>query len=272
MVRKLTSIALWILLALGALGGVGAITRMFAPAQADTAGPQDDHQVSAIALHAARVWLTVHKGESADERKAAVADLWPGLEPQDWTPPTQDQTPREMYVRDVSRPGPGFAVVSVDAWCDVSDGQKAQTRHLVLNVPIYRADTGYVITAPPTILPPPALGQKPAPAAKDAPQDVYDVATPFVSDFLRTFLTSSNPADLANMVVPGTAVQPMGGFVKFEKVADMKIRDLGKGHYEAVTTVNVLDPVTQTVLPEQFLVDFLRDDKGHLEVEKVWLH
>jgi hypothetical protein len=46
---------------------------------------------------------------------------------------------------------------------------------------------------------------------------------------------------------------------------------LGNGHYEAVVIARVQDPATQTVLPEQLLVDFLRDDKGHLEVEKVWL-
>lgn len=28
----------------------------------------------------------------------------------------------------------------------------------------------------------------------------------------------------------------------------------------------------EAVLPEPFLVDFLKDDKGHLEVEKVGLH
>ncbi|MCL6577067.1 hypothetical protein [Kyrpidia sp.] len=61
-------------------------------------------------------------------------------------------------MRDVSRPGRGFAEASVDAWCDVSDGQKTRSRHLVLNGPVLRVDTGYVITAPPTILPRPALG------------------------------------------------------------------------------------------------------------------
>ncbi|ATY84534.1 hypothetical protein CVV65_05845 [Kyrpidia spormannii] len=38
--RKLTSVFLWILLTLGALGGVGTVARMLAPAQADTAGPR----------------------------------------------------------------------------------------------------------------------------------------------------------------------------------------------------------------------------------------
>jgi hypothetical protein len=273
LIRKLTSTALWILLALGALGGVGTIARISTPNPSETAVAHDDHAESALALHAAKVWLTLTKGETAEQRKKAVEEYWPDFDLQGWVPPSQNQTPREIYVQQVSHPASNFSVVSVEAWCEVSEGQALQTRHLVLNIPVLRTDSGaLLITAPPTIVPPPALGQKPPSTAKNAPQDVYDVAKPFISDFMRIYLTSSNAADLANMVVPNTTIQPMGGFVQFRQVASLNIHDLGKGHYEAVVIVNVQDPATQTMLPEQFLVDFLKDDKGHLEVEKVWQH
>jgi len=272
LIRKLTSTALWILLALGALGGIGTLTRFFAPVQADVVVPQDDHEVSALALHAANVWLTWNKGETAEQRKKAVEKYWPDLDLQGWVPPAQGQTPRELYVRDISRPAGDFAVVSVEAWCEVSDGKTSQTRHLVLNVPVLRADTGYVITAPPTVVPPPALGQAPPPTSQSAPQEVVEVARPFVTDFLRTYLTSTNPTDLVNMVAPGVTIEPMGGFVQFREVARLDILDLGDGHYEAVAIVHILDPVTQAVLPCQYLVDFRKDKKGRLEVVKVWQH
>jgi len=269
--RKLTSAGLWVLLALGAIGGFGTIGTWFSGSTryAQTATPVDRSGETALAMHVAKVWMTTTQGETVDQRQKAIQDFLPSESLQNWSPVTVTQTPSEMYVGRVDTIAPSYVVVSVDAWCGLSTGAQ---RHVVLNVPIRTVGKSYAVAGEPVIVTPPALGQVIPSTAKDASESVYQTAGPFLNDFMNVYLTSTNSTDLANDVAPGVTVTPIGGEVAFQKISDSHIHDLGKGQYEAVLTVVVKDSTTGMTVPEQFLVDLQQDDKGHLEVEKVWTH
>lgn len=271
LIRKLTNVGLWVLLVLGAIGGVGRLVDIVQPTSSESiTNVVEQRGDETLALNFAKVWLTVSKGEKLEQRQKAIETYLPTTKITDWVPPEVGQTARDIYVREVNRLSSNFAVFTVEVWSELSTGAK---RQVLLNVPIFRTAEGtYAVAGEPVLLPPPPLGEKPPSTGQEATKEVYDLATPFLTDFARTYFSATDRNQLANMLIPGVVIEPMKGFMEFKKVSQIKIVVLAEKRYEAIMTVIVKDPTTKMLLPEQFLVDFTQDENGRLGVEKIWRH
>jgi hypothetical protein len=270
MVQKGVTALLWVLLTLGAIGGIGTLSHPFGKAAPVTVPLQGNQKgEEAVALHVAKLWLTYGKEDGPQQRQKVLGDYFPTMKWENWVPPKVGQTVKELYVSHVDPLSSTFSVVTVDAWCELSTGEN---RHILLNIPVSKKNGEYAVAGDPVLLPPLPVGENNPSSSAEAPREMVDLATPFLTDFMRIYLTSSSTNELANMVSPGVSIQPLNGFVQFQKVDQFKIHVLQDRQYEAVMDVLVNDPVTQVVMPEQFMVDFNQDASGRLAVAKVWKH
>lgn len=270
MVQKGVTALLWVMLTLGAIGGIGTLFHSFgkvAPVAVPVQGNQKGEE--AVALHVAKLWLTYGKEDGPQQRQKALEKYFPMMKWEDWVPPKVGQAVKELYVSNVDPLSSTFSVVTVDAWCELSTGESRQVR---LNIPVSKRNGEVAVAGDPVLLPPLPVGEKNSSTLAEAPREMVDLATPFLTDFMRIYLTSSSTNELANMVSPGVSIQPLNGFVQFQKVDQFKIHVLQDRQYEGVLDVLIMDPVTKVVMPEQFLVDFNQDASGRLAVVKVWKH
>lgn len=270
MFQKVVTALLWGFLSLGAIGGIGTLSHLFGKAAPVTMPVQVNQKgEESVALHVAKLWLTYGKDDGPQQRQKVLGDYFPTMKWEDWVPPKVGQTVKELYVSNVDPLSSTFSVVTVDAWCELSTGE---SRHVLLNLPVSKKNGEYAVAGDPVLLPPLPVGERNPSSSAEASRDMVDLATPFLTDFMRIYLTSPSTNELANMLSPGVTIQPLNGIVQFQKVDQLKIHVLQDRQYEGVLEVLVMDPVTQVVMPEQFLVDFNQDASGRLAVVKVWKH
>ncbi|EGL15555.1 MULTISPECIES: conjugal transfer protein [unclassified Paenibacillus] len=274
MIRKLSNKLIWILVILAALGGVGQIMNLFPRGEESSslAAEPISNWDTTLAQRFSREWLTLSKDMTLEQRKKQLKRFFPDFEMKDWVQPSKSQTVKEIYVLEVNRKSDQYSVVTIDAWCEISDSP--DLRHISLNVPVRRTDTGALIDGEPVILPPYDTGKRSDRNAKEVTPEMYETADPFIASFMSNYLSAKKAADLSNMVSNNADVEPMGNFVEYQKIAKSKIYvlDEKQNQYEAVLTVIVKDPVTLSLFPQQFMVDFNRNENGKYEIYKVWRH
>src|SRR5690606_15557318 len=131
-----------------------------------------------------------------------------------WTPPAANQSPANLYVTNVVSYSDTYHVITVEA--DLVSGE-GDRRAIALDVPSKNFENGqHSIFDEPAILHAKQPAYRPTPSTREAPQEIYDTATPVMTEFVRIYLTSTNAVELANMVAPGTDIQPIGPIMNYE--------------------------------------------------------
>lgn len=252
LVRTLGRGAIWIVFGLLLVNGVGAVVA--SPPKSTGAkdapeGAGTDVASTAFAVSFARAFLADPSGAALAPYMAEGARVGTGRPP---SVPTAAVAQAEVSATEDL--GGGREILTVA--CELRDA-----RTLYLAVPLARSGSGEVaaLGAPWIVAEP---GRAPG-ADSDRPQPLSGSAAPdiesLVAKFLPTYLSASEAEDLSYLLVPGAAVQPLGGAVAFVSLGDVKQIGDGEGPRRTVlAAVRVSDPTGGATYPLVYRLDLER--------------
>lgn len=168
----------------------------------------------------------------------------------------------------------GVIQAEVSATEELGGGRKVLTvacelrdsRTLFLAVPIARSEAGEVAAmgAPWFVAAPGAAGvpgDRPRPPAGE---DAGEIAA-LVRRFLPAYVESRSAGDLSYFLAPGSAVEPLGGELRFISMAAVGQLGSGEGRRRTVLArVRVEDPASRALYPLAYRLDLLRGARWYV--------
>ncbi len=256
LLRAIGRVALWVVIALLLLRGVGAVVS--APDVRPSRGAdssQTKSEVDSFAVRFVRTYLTdpspqrlapflaegAHLGRASGRRQGGV----------------EVAQAEATGDRDL---GGGREVVTVA--CELRDA-----RTLYLAVPIVRSRVGEVaaLGAPSIVAVPAAAGVDPErpqpPAGPEGP-----AIEALVAKFLPAYLASPEPSDLSYLLAPGAVILPLGGSLELLDAPSTSQLGAGEGSRRSViVSALVRDPVTGASYPLAYRLELVKHGRWYVE-------
>ncbi len=195
----------------------------------------------AYALEFGQVYLNYSPASAQRRATMLAAFLPPGSDSQlDWNG-AGTQTLASEHVAGIRVLSAHSAVVTLLA-------QVGTGRLVELQVPVYAADGGLVVSGRPALLPAPGLGlpSKPRPVAQDPTARLALERT--LPAFFRAF-GSGDQAALRRVSAAGTQIRGLGGFVTFGGLGPLMVPAAGGATRHITVTVHWLSGGTQPTAP-----------------------
>jgi hypothetical protein len=249
-------VAIWTLVGLLLVRGVISVASAPSPqAVAPSSGSVGDNQASeSFAVRFARAYLADPSAQALAPFLAEGARVGTGRSAEDGVSPVA-----QAEVSGIEELGDGTAVLTVA--CELRDA-----RTLYLAVPITRSRAGEVAAlGAPSIVAAPGL----AGAGSDQPQplagpDAGSIQA-LVAKFLPEYIAAGEAADLAYLVAPGAAIQPLSGALQFVSVSGVTQLGSGEGPRRSVlAAVRVADPATGAVYPLVYRLDAVKGARWYV--------
>ncbi|MET0558898.1 MAG: conjugal transfer protein [Solirubrobacterales bacterium] len=155
--------------------------------------------------------------------------------------------------------GDGKAVLTVA--CELRDA-----RTLYLAVPIARSRAGgvAVLGAPSLVAGPAVAGvesDRPQPLAGEGAGEIALLAR----HFLTGYLSAESPGELAYLVAPGTAIQPLGGAFRFLSFLGVEQLGFGEGpRRELVARIRAEDTQSGAIYPLAYRLGVRKDTRWYV--------
>lgn len=252
-VRSAGRVALWVVLALLFLRGIGSA--LSDPASSSTTaraqGGVVEPATGSFAVRFARAYLG---GSSPQE----LAPFFASGAPQPGAGPA-GITVDQAEVAGIEDLGSGQAIVTVA--CELGDA-----RTLYLAVPIVRASAVEVAAsgAPAVVAGPAGVGED-----VEAPQPLAGPDASAIGDLVRRFLpayfSASSPEDLSYLVAPGSGVVPPG--YGLDPVGPPNAKQLGSGEgprRTVLATVRVRDPLSGASFRLSYRLEVVRQGRWYV--------
>lgn len=254
--RVLGRLALWALVALIFVRGLGAIFESPTPEpdrSASSSGRSVDDATAAFAVRFARSFL-------ADPSKGSLAPFFPPSAP----PPAGASSPgggREVAQAEVSAVepiDPARSIVTVT--CEMVGGG---THNLA--VPIVRDPEGRVAAAgvPYPVSGPPVADEgyeKPAPLAGDDAGAIQNL----VAKFTATYVGAVDGTELFYLVAPGVTVAPLGGSFKAEAPVKVSVLDETEGQLTVLASTRLTEVATGIKYPVGYRLSLVERDRWYV--------
>ncbi|QQE79664.1 conjugal transfer protein [Alicyclobacillus sp. SO9] len=263
--RKTVRVLMFILVSLGAIGGVGTLIPHHtaavkkAPKSIQYAGER------AFAAAFAKAYLTFQPSDSSSTREQEMASFagnasWLGSDPAVTSPGKKPQTVGQVLAGRVAKLDASHVTVNVLVYLSTP-----KARWVKLVVPVGLSGAHYDVYAPPTI----TSAFTGVANVKDktwsgnaAPVAVVTKVQNVLQGFLPLYFQSSGVTPLQPYLNSAAHVQPGDGLVKFVKIDTLNVYGAKKGPWIAVADVQVSDPVTKIHYEEEFAIG-LESQAGH---------
>ena len=252
--RRVGRISLWALICLLLVRGASATVagrgpEAKAPARVSRAGQAEE----SFAVRFARAYL-------ADPSTPALVDfLAEGAALGAGRPPRVGAGVAQAEVSATEELGEGRSILTVA--CELRD-----SRTLYLAVPIVRAGAGGVAARGA-----PSLVAAPGPAGADGdrPRPLLGseagAIAALVGRFTRGYLEAAAPQDLAYFLAPGTAIEPLGGTVRFVSLSGVEQLGAGEGSSRSVIArVRVEDRLSGAFYPLAYRLELIRGARWYV--------
>ena len=254
--RGIGRVAIWVVVGLLLVRGVvsAASTPSPQPAAPSSGTVGNDQAGESFAVRFARAYLANPSAQALAPFLAEGARVGTGRPPEDDASPVA-----QAEVSGTEELGDGTAVLTVA--CELRDA-----RTLYLAVPITRSRAGEVaaLGAPSIVAGPGVAG-----ADSDRPQpltgpDAGSIQA-LVAKFVPEYLAAGEAADLAYLVAPGAAVQPLSGGLQFVSLSGVTQLGSGEGPRRSVlAAVRVTDPATGAIYPLVYRLDAVKGARWYV--------
>lgn len=257
--QRATTVLVWILISLSALGGINSISRMF---EKNIIEQEVDYtSAQALAEQVVKVYLTVDK-DSFNEKQQMLKEIYPILYSS-----INSQRPIEgnkQIVEQVAALQPillkdGIMRIPVDTWATVITDKKDMTiRHLLVSVDIFQDEQGRVVAEGlPIVELIDAAKIPPTNNANMVAEEEQNRMFPVIENFLKNYLSADNQSKIQNLLMDNAVVFPLSGLYTFNTIKELKIEDTGSAHYLAKINVEVVDPVIKTTMVVRINITFV---------------
>jgi len=145
--------------------------------------------------------------------------------------------------------------------CELRDA-----RTLYLAVPIARSDAGEVaaLGAPSIVAAPGPAGVAPERLQPVAGRDAAEIQA-LVEDFLPTYISAGDAAELAYFVAPGKEVQPLGGALEVNAIAGVHQVGAGEGRRRRIVAgARLTDPATDATYSVAYRLELTKGARWYV--------
>jgi hypothetical protein len=254
LLRGLGRAAIWTVLALLLVRGA------LASSDHGTATPGNPGEAAGIAQRNSAFAVRFARAYLSDPSPGALAPfLAEGARVGTGRPPGGGEAVAQAEVTESEPLGDGRAVLTVA--CELRD-----TRTLYLAVPIARSQAGGVaaLGAPSLVAAPSRAGADPARPRPLAGADAGAIEA-LVAKFLPAYVAASDASDLAYLVAPGAAVQPLGGALEFASLSGVSQLGSGEGpRREVLAAARLTDPASGATYPLVYRLELVKGARWYV--------